>query len=85
MTHTNLKQTFTIVESCEAGLQDRLNAKEAQGSSRNFENAFINKVPQSAFRTNFTTRGYKARLLSTELLKLELWLSLSGLVTVLYT
>ena len=27
-------------------------------------------------------RGYKARLLSNELLKLGLWLSLSGLVTI---
>ena len=56
-----------------------------QGSSRNFENASINRVPQSAFLTNFTRRGYKARLLNSKLLKLELWLSLSGLVNVLAT
>ena len=72
------------MDSCKASLENRINAKEAQETL---------KMPQkhATMPWNLVTKlasrlvGYKARLLSSKLSKLEMWLSSSGLVTLLAT
>ena len=73
------------MESCKAGLENRINAKEAQETLK-----MLNKqramMPWNLV-TKLTSRldGYKARLLSSKPLKLEMWLLSSGLATFLAT
>ena len=72
------------MEGCKAGLENRMNAKEAQETLK-----MLNKhatMPWSLV-TNPGSRldGYKDRLLSTKRSKLEIWLSSSGLPTLLAT
>ena len=73
------------MESCKAGLENRINAKEAPETLKKCldKRAMmpLNLVTKLAFRLV----GYKARLLSSKLSKQEMWLSSSGLVTLLAT
>ena len=72
------------MESCKAGLENRINAKEAQETLKMQDRRATmpwNLVTKLASRLD----GYKARLLSTKRSKLEMWLSLSGLATLLAT
>ena len=68
------------MESCKAGLENRINAKEAQETLKMFDKCAT--MPWSLV-TKLATRldGYKARLLSAKRSKLEMWLLLSGLAT----
>ena len=72
------------MESCKAGLENRTDAKEAQET--------LNMLDERATMPwNLVTKlvsrldGYKARLLSTKRSKQEMWLSSSGLATLLAT
>ena len=73
------------MESCKAGLENRINAKEVQETLKmlNKQRAMMpwNLVTKLASRLD----GYKARLLSTKRSKLEMWLLSSGLATLLAT
>ena len=72
------------MESCKAGLENRINAKEAQETLKMLDKRATmpwNLVTKLTFRSD----GYKARLLSTKRSKLEMWLSVSGLATLLAT
>ena len=72
------------MESCKAGLENRINAKEAQETFKMLDK-------RATMPWNLVTKltsgldGYKARLLSTKRSKLEMWLSSSGLATLLST
>ena len=72
------------MESCKAGLENRINAKDAQKTLKMLDK-------RATMPWNLVTKlasgmdGYKARLLSSKRLKLEVWLSLSGLATSLTT
>ena len=72
------------MERCKAGLENRINAKEAQETLKMLEKRGTmpwNLVTKLASRLD----GYKARLLSAKRSKLEMWLSLSRLATLLAT
>ena len=72
------------MESCKAGLENRINPKEAQETFKMLDKRATmpwNLVTKLAFRLV----GYKARLLSSKLWKQEMWLSSSGLATLLAT
>ena len=72
------------MEIFRAGLENRINSKEAQETLKVLEKRATmpwNLVTKLASRLV----RYKARLLSSKLSKLEMWLSSSGLATLLAT
>ena len=71
------------MESCKAGLENKINAKEAQETLK-----MPRKTCHDALELGNQARfsglvGYKARLLSSKRSMLEMWLSSSGLANLL--
>ena len=72
------------MESCKAGLENKINATEVQETLKMLDKRAT--MPWNLVtKLNSRLDGYKARLLSIERSKLEVWLSSSGLATLMST